>query len=199
MLIPKTKQEKDQFISALRKLNEFLLAKGEGEIPKADIETNVYDFVDAIETMDERWLDELPDEVINMYNHLVSDELAESEQEEAQVEAETEVEAEAEVEVGTGAVEVGGEVESPKKESKKPEKVVEKEKPKRRSKFEVVVEALKSKSPCTMDELLEEAERRWGKKTTDMKWYINGVLVVLRCVGMLEEANGKFVLKNEGV
>ena len=206
MLIPKTKQEKKQFISAMQKLNEFLTAKGEGEIPKADIETNVYDFVDAIETMDEKWLDELPDEVINMYNHLVSDELAESEQEkveEKEVEQPEQIEEakEEEAQEAEAGIEAEAETEETKFEGKPeplPKDAIIKKKPtppKKRSKFETMVRALQAKSPCTMDEWLEEAERMWGRTTTDMKWYLNGVAIVLKCVGVLEEKDGKLVLK----
>ena len=206
MLIPKTKQEKKQFILAMQKLNEFLAAKGEGEIPKADIETNVYDFVDAIETMDERWLDELPDEVINMYNHLVSDELAGSEQEkveEKEIEQPEQIEEakEEEAQEAEAGIEAEAETEEMKFEGKPeplPKDAIIKKKPtppKKRSKFETLVRALQAKSPCTMDEWLEEAERMWGKTTTDMKWYLNGVAIVLKCVGVLEEKDGKLVLK----
>jgi len=206
MLIPKTKQEKKQFILAMQKLNEFLATKGEGEIPKADIETNVYDFVDAIETMDEKWLDELPDEVIDMYNHLVSDELAESEQEkveEKEIEQPEQIEEakEEEAQEAEAGIEAEAETEEMKFEGKPeplPKDAIIKKKPtppKKRSKFETVVRALQVKSPCTMDEWLKEAERMWGKTTTDMKWYLNGVAIVLKCVDVLEEKDGKLVLK----
>ncbi len=204
MLIPKTKQEKKQFISAMQKLNEFLAAKGEGEIPKADIETNVYDFVDVIETMDEEWLDELPDEVINMYNHLVSDELVEGEQEkveEKEVEQPEQIERAKKGETQETEAETEAEAEETKFEGKPeplPKDAIIKKKPtppKKRSKFETLVKALQAKSPCTMDEWLKEAERMWGKTTTDMKWYLNGVVTVLKCVGVLEEKDGKLVLK----